>query len=132
MKKYLVILLCLSLLLSMAGCGGSQRKVSCDDVIAAYEAAGYSVSHRDYAEEEYGYRCVVTIEESDGDSIRFHFYKTAEAAEAYASQRQWNGLLWLFSVIYSDPTWLKTETYQNIEIEYDDADLYKPFKQLVK
>lgn len=131
MKKRIAIVLCLCLLLPLVGCGKQTREITCADVVAAYEAAGYSVSHRDYPEEEYGYLCMVRIEEEDGDSIEFHFHETAEKAQAEAKERQWNVLLWLFSVIYSDPTWLETETYQNIEIEYDDDDLYKPFKQLV-
>lgn len=130
MKKIIAMVLCLCLLLSMTGCG-TEKTVTCADVIAAYEAAGYSVSHRDYPEKEYGYLCMVRISEEDGDSIEFHFHETAEEAEAEAKERQWNALLWLFSVIYSDPTWLETETYQNIEIEYDDDALYKPFDKLV-
>ncbi len=131
MKKLTAAVVCLCLLLSMTGCGSGQKKtITCAEVIAAYEEAGYQVSHWDYPEKEYGYLCEVDIEEEDGDSIRFHFFETAEEAEAYAQERQWNALLWLFSVIYSDPTWLETETYQNIEIEYDDDDLYKPFKKL--
>ena len=128
---------CLFLLAAMAfslfaGCQKEERPVSCEEVIAAYEEAGYNVSHRDYPEREYGYVCEVTIEEADGDSIRFHFYETEEEAQAEAEERQWNGILWLFSAIYGDPTWLETECYQNIEIEYDDDDLYEPFKELIR
>lgn len=133
MRNGIVIVLCLCLLLSMAGCRtASDRPVSCTDVIGAYEAAGYAVYHRDDPEKKDGYLCEVTIEESDGDSIRFYFYETAEEAQASSQERQWNGLLWLFTVIYSDPTWLETETYQNIAIEYDDDDLYKPFRNLIQ
>lgn len=133
MKRILCLFFLPALLLSVfSGCSGKSRPVTCDEVIAAYEEAGYEVSHRDYPEREYGYLCEVTIEEEDGDSIRFHFYETDEEAEAYAEERQWNWALWMFSVIYSDPTWLETETHYNIEIEYDDDDLIKPFRKLVK
>ena len=40
--------------------------------------------------------------------------------------------MWLFSAIYGDPTWLETECYRNIEIEYDDDDLYVPFEELIR
>ena len=133
MKRILCLFLLAALLLScISGCSGKTRPVTCDEVIAAYEEAGYSVYHRDYPEKEYGYLCEVTIEEEDGDSIRFHFYETDDEAEAYAEERQWNWALWMFSVIYSDPTWLETETHYNIEIEYDDDALIEPFRKLVK
>ena len=88
--------------------------------------------HREYPEKEYGYVCMVRIEEEDGDSIEFHFHETNDDAQAEAKERQWNGVLWLFSAIYGDPTWLETECYRNIEIEYDDDDLYEPFRELIK
>lgn len=133
MKKLVAMILMATMVLSMfAGCQKGERPVSCDEVIAAYEAAGYDVYHRDYPEREYGYVCMVRIEEEDRDSIEFHFYETEEEAEAEAEERQWNGVLWLFSAIYGDPTWLETECYRNIEIEYDDDDLYEPFKELTK
>ena len=134
MKRICCLFLLASLVLSVfSGCsGGIGRRVTCQEVIAAYEEAGYDVYHQDYPEKEYGYLCEVTIEEEDGDSIRFHFYETDEEAEAYAEERQWNWALWMFSVIYSDPTWLETETHYNIEIEYDDEDLIKPFRKLIQ
>lgn len=133
MKKLAAIILLAAMALSLfAGCQKEERPVSCDEVIAAYEAAGYNVSHRDYPEKEYGYVCMVRIEEEDGDSIEFHFHETNDDAQAEAKERQWNGVLWLFSAIYGDPTWLETECYRNIEIEYDDDDLYEPFRELIK
>ena len=133
MKRIVCFFLFTALLLAVfTGCADKSRPVTCDEVIAAYEQAGYEVWHRDYPDREYGYLCEVAIEEEDGDSIRFHFYETSEEAEAEAEQRQWNGLLWMFSVIYGEPTWLETESYRNIEIEYDDDALYKPFKKLIR
>lgn len=133
MKRLLCLCMALAMLAAMlGGCRKETREITCDEVIAAYEEAGYEVSHRDYPEKEYGYACMVRIEEEDGDSIEFHFHETEEAAEAEAEERQWNGLLWMFSVIYGDATWLETERYRNIEIEYDDDALIKPFRKLVK
>lgn len=133
MKKIIVYILLAAMALSLcSGCSGKTRPVTCDEVIAAYEEAGYEVWHRDYPEREYGYLCEVTIEEEDGNSIRFHFYETEEEAEAYAEERQWNWALWLYSAAMMEPTWLETETHYNIEIEYDDDDLIEPFRKLVK
>ena len=133
MKKSSSILLLLLMILSLfSGCGKQKEPVSCEQVIAAYEEAGYEVYHWDYPEREYGYACSVRIEQEDGDSIEFHFHETSEEAEAELEERKWNVVLWLFSAIYGDATWLKTEVYCNIEIEYDDKALYKPFQNLTK
>ena len=35
-------------------------------------------------------------------------------------------------VNYDEPAALETESYRNIEIEYDDDVLYKPFKKLIR
>lgn len=133
MKRIFCLLILATLLLTIfSGCAGKSRPVTCDEVMRAYKEAGYEVSHRDYPEREYGYVCMVRIEEEDGDSIEFHFHETEEEAEAEAEERQWNVLLWGFSVIYGEPTWLTTESHYNIEIEYDDEDLYAPFEKLIR
>lgn len=134
MRKILCLLLLAAMVLSVfGGCAAKQNKeVTCRDVIAAYEEAGYEVWHRDYPEKEYGYACCIEIESEDGDHISFNFFETKEEAEAYAEERQWNWALWLYTAAMLQPTWLTTETYGNIEIEYDDDALYKPFKTLVR
>lgn len=134
MKRGISVLLLLALVLPLfSGCKEKeQREISCEEVIAAYEEAGYTVYHREEPEKEFGYTCLVSISQEDGDAIYFHFYETNEEAEAYAEERQWNVLVWLFTWIYGDPSWLTTETYRNIEIEYDDKELYKPFKELIE
>ncbi len=129
MKKCIVcMLISFCILLALPGCSGVQREVTCDEVVAAYQKAGYSVSHH-HSPELGNMVCYVYIEEND-ETIYFHFYETAEEAEA--EQMEWNVLLWLFSGIYGDPTWVYTETYHNLEIEYTDKDMYKPFAELIK
>lgn len=134
MKKLLSILLLFAMVAAMfAGCAGKQgRPVSCDEVIAAYEAAGYQVYHRDYPEKEYGYSCCIEIDSEDGAHISFNFFETEQEAAAYAEERQWNWAVWLISVAMQQPTWLTTKTYGNIEIEYTTGSLYKPFQQLIE
>lgn len=132
MKRILCLLLLAAVVLScFGGCAAEpDREVRCAEVVAAYEEAGYSVWHRDYPEKEYGYACCIEIESDDGDRISFHFFETDQEAEAYAKERQWNWALWLYTAAMFQPTWLTTETYRNIEIEYDSKDLYAPFQQL--
>lgn len=133
MKRAIAALLLAAVLLgALAGCSQKQeREISCAQVIAAYEAAGYTVGHREYPEQDYGYVCEVTVE-SGGKSIRFQFYDTPRQAQSQADQRQWNVALWLYSAAMGQPTWLTTTTYRNIEIEYDSSELYKPFQSLLR
>lgn len=132
MKRCFAMILCTALLLCCMGCNAQVKDITCDDVIAAYEKAGYEVFHKDSSYHENGV-CYVRIDDPKSDDyIYFEFFKDAESAQSYAETRQWNVLLWLFSVIYSDPSWLTTKTYGNIEYEYDNSDLIKPFNELIK
>ena len=119
---------------SCLGCSVSNpREISCQDVIDAYENAGYQVFHKDERDSETGQVCYVRVEDNDSDEyIYFAFFNSAESAKARAEQRQWNVFLWLFSVIYSDPQWVIAKTYGNIEYEYrSDTDLIDPFHRLI-
>ncbi len=128
-KRIFCLFLCLFLTLSMLGCTGEQREVTCEEVEAAYEEAGYEIFHNHPC--NLGNEiCYIDIENAADEQIYFYFYETAEEAEA--DHREYNVLIWLFSVIYGDPTWVYTEVYQNILIEYTDKALYEPFAKLIK
>lgn len=133
-KKLICAVLTLILSLSFfAGCQPAiVRDISCDDVIAAYKAAGYEVFHRDTGSDSEEYVCYVKAESvTSGEYIFFHFFDTQEAARNYAKTQQWNILLWLYSVACFQPYWLNTETYGNIEYEYADSALIEPFHNLI-
>ena len=132
MKKFFAVLLSFALLFPVCGCSENQREITCEEVIAAYENAGYEVWHSDNHSSTLNYVCCIQADDPEtGEYISFHFFKTEEEAEAYADERQYHILIWMFSVIYGDPSWLTTKTYRNIEIEYDHSYLYKPFKGLL-
>ncbi len=132
MKKPIVaIFLCIGILLFVAGCSGEQREVTCEDVVAAYKEAGYEVFHK-HSPKFGNMVCYVKASNDNGEEIFFEFYETSEEAEKIANERQYNVLIWLFSVIYGEPTWVHTTTYRNIEIEYTDKELYEPFANLIK
>ncbi len=129
-----IILLTCLVLSALASCkNGEIKEITPEQVVMAYEEAGYDVW---YSEEDddpiEGERHTVRATHENGDYIFFHFFDSVENAEAYADTRQYNVVIWLFSVIYGDPSWLTTETYGNIEIEYDNKDLYEPFEELIK
>ncbi len=129
MGKILVGLLLTALLLS--GCSAAVREVDCNEIAAAYEAAGYEVFHQDPSALG-DFECyMVATDEKTGESIYFHRFPTAVEAESYADARQYNVLLWGLSVLYGDPSWLHTTTYGVYEIEYDNDALYEPFADLI-
>jgi len=121
------ILLILTL---VAGCSSndSHNVISCAEVVTAYEEAGYEVWHNEYTEGDF--LCLVNAENADGDSIYFTFFDSADEAEQYVAETQWNILLWLYSLVNGDPIWVHTEAYDTIAIQYENADLYTPFQEL--
>ncbi len=127
MKRVICIFLCICLLLALPACSSEEREITCDEVVVAYKKAGYSVFHN-HAPELDNKVCYLEVSNADEEQIFFYFYETAEEAEA--EHREYNGLIWLFSVIYGDPTWVYTETYRNIEIEYTEKSLYEIFQKL--
>lgn len=133
MKKLLA--LCLTVVLfifSLTSCNTHNKEITCQEVIDIYEEAGYSVFHCEHNPGNPELMCYIkcTAPNSD-DYIFFHFYKTNESAEAYISEGEWNILLYLYSAILGEPTWITTKTYNNIAIEYNQSYLYKPFKKLL-
>ena len=124
---FVLIFFCLS------GCRTEAKEITCTDVMAAYEKAGYEVFHHESNAEEDEWNCYVKAQVKDGENyIFFHFFDGEDKAEAYAEKREWNVLLWFYSLISSQPTWLNTKTYGNIEYEYDQNALVKPFHELIK
>ncbi len=133
--KRIVLFILAFLCLFFAGCNTTRKTdktITCEDVIAVYKQAGYEVFHKDTATQDGEEVCYVKASDTaTQDYIFFYFFETHEEAVAYSKDRQYNVLIWLFSVIYGDPSWLTTKVYNNIEIEYDNAALYKPFKELL-
>ncbi len=126
-------LLSLVVLCSLAGCQPAEKDISCQDVVAAYEAAGYTVWHNETTAEDCAWTCSVTVNGKDSDDyIYFHFFESSEAAQAYADTQQWNVVLWLYTLALFQPTWLTTKTYGNIEYEYCDSGLIRPFNELLR
>ena len=132
MKRFIVLLF--ALLLFLSGCSSKVRTdVTPDEIVAAYKAAGYTVWSEMYDEKlDYGEIGYIQANHPDGDYIYFSIFESEEDAEAYKEEFYHPGMLGLFSVIFGDPSWLRSEVYGCVVVEYDNPALYEPFEALLK
>lgn len=126
-----IFLIALTFLLLLTGC--SRRKdITCQEIVAAYEAAGYSVSTERYDERlEYGRVGYIQANHPDGGYIYFSIFGTEEEAQAYIKQFYHPVMMGLFSVIYGDPSWPRWEAHGCIVVEYDRPVFYHVFENLM-
>ena len=138
MKKIISIILLLSFALSFTACGNSTepKEISCEEIIAAYEDAGYFVAHGEHKDEaESSQLCYIKAsltEDSDSDYIYFITCFTDEQAKEAAETDKYNLAVWLFATVSGESRWLKTGTYGKIEYSYYNSELIKPFNDLIK
>ena len=123
--------------LCLTACDATEPKeLSCEEIISAYENAGYVVSHGAHRTEEEGaHRCYIRAdlsEEPDSDYIYFITCFSEEQAKEIAATDQYNILVWLFAAANGEGRWLQTGTYGNIEYSYYNSELIKPFRELIK
>ena len=137
MKKIISIFLLISLALSFAACAKSEPKeISCEDIIAAYEAAGYFVTHGEHKDAaDSSQLCYIKAnltEDPDSDYIYFITCFSEEEAKEAAERDEYNWAIWLYATAVGESRWLKTGTYRKIEYSYYNSELIKPFDGLIK
>ena len=136
MKKFILLIVIIFLAITLSSCDNdnmvSEKEIICDDIFNVYVEAGYEIFHKETIDQGYYWNCYVkcTVPDSD-DYIFFYIFDTNEEADNYADERDWNILLYFFSELFGDSSWLKTKSYNNIAIEYDKSELYKPFESLM-
>ena len=138
MKKLIAFLLLLVFVLPLTACDSADGvEFTCDEIIAAYEDAGYSVSHTHSSYIEGGI-CSLTIFKSgeeyyeNHDFIQIEIFENEDYAKAYNDERQFNWAVWMIFAVYGEPRWLHTERYGNVHVEYYPNEFIKPLKQLIK
>ena len=140
MKKIISVILLLSFALSLMACDNSTepKEISCEEIIAVYEGAGYTVLYHGHeADENYhelGMYCCFEIRDPDNEDnyMYVHRYFTEEDAKAAADERQFNPILWLFFGIFGEWRWLHVGCYGDIEYETFDEEMIKPLDDLFK
>ncbi len=139
MKRWIAIFLLLSLALSLSACSQSEPKeISCEEIIAAYKDAGYTVLYHGHETDEsyhdLGMYCCFEIREPDNENNYMYVnrYFNEEDAKAASEERQFNVILWLFFGIFGEWRWLHVGCYGNIEYETFDWKMIKPLYELMK
>ena len=139
MKKILALCLTISICLCcLVSCDDSTatKEISCEDIIKAYEDAGYYVTHGEHKDESESLQlCYIRVdltEDPDSDYIYFTTYFTEEKAEQAHKTDKYNLIIWFYAAISGESRWLKTGTYGKIEYSYYNTELIKPFNELVK
>ena len=137
MRKAVSALLIFAFMLSLFACSRSEIKdISCDDIIKAYEDAGYYVSHGEHKHEsestELCYIKANISEEDDSDYIYFITCFTEEQAKEIAKRDKYNWAIWIYATVVGESRWLKSGTYGKIEYSYYNSELIKPFQDLIK
>lgn len=105
-----------------------------EEIVEAYADTSYEVQYWDYTLEEYSYEYdyYVVISKDSEEEAFFYIFDDSAQAEAYKKKQEWNVLLWLFSVIHEDPTWIRCERYGNVVVQYEDYETIKPFREIEK
>jgi len=138
MRKTVAILLIISLALSLAACGEKSeiKEISCEDIISAYETAGYYVTHGEHNEEAESERlCYIKASLTDDDGSDYIYFITCfseEGAKEAQKTDKYNIFVWFYAAIGGEWRWLKTGTYGKIEYSYYNSELIKPFRELIK
>ena len=129
--KTFCLFLVISLLLS--ACAASNAVVTAEEIVQSYEQAGYEVSTGMYDFTlEYGITGYIKAEHPDGDYIYFTIFESESAAEVYKDAFYHPGMLGLFSVIFGDPSWVRFQVHGNMVIQYENAEFYDIFENLLK
>ena len=131
MKRLFIVMIAFALIFT--GCASHYRTdITREEIVAAYEEAGYTVWSRVYDEKlDYGEVAYVQANHPDGDYIFFSIFETEEDAENYKKQFHHPIMMGLFSVIFGDPSWQRWEVYGCIVVQYDEPEFFKPFQELL-
>jgi hypothetical protein len=139
MKKIVGILLLLAFLLSFTACEKSEPKeISCEEIIAAYKEAGYTVLYHGHENDEsyhdLGMYCCFEIRDpNDEDNYMYvDRYFNEEDAKTADKENRFNPVLWLFFGVFGEWRWLHTGRYGDLTYSTFDRKMLNPLKELLK
>ena len=139
MKRIISIVLLVTLVFSFTACRTNEAKeISCDEIIAAYKDAGYSVLYHGHENDEnyheLGIYCCFEIRDPNNEDNYMYvnrFFRE-EDAKARCEEGQFNPVLWLFFGIFGEWRWLHVRCYGDIEYETFDYKMMIPLERLFR
>ncbi len=138
MKKLTAFLVLVCFIFSFTACGKSELKeISCEEIIAAYEDAGYNTFHNHddpvyYDLNQYCYIKVTDPDDPENNYLYITRYFTEEDAEVAGEELEFHPVLWAFFGIFGERRWLHTGHYGDLTYETFDLKMIKPLKKLMK
>ena len=138
MKKIIAMFVILLTCIFLTACGNAEPKeISCEDIIEAYENAGYTVKYHDhrYADSDSDIVCNMQIEDPNDPEKNYIYidrYSDDEKAEMAAEDGKYNIAIWFVFAVSGESRWLTSEHYGNIHYHTFDKKMLKPLEGLIK
>ena len=143
MKKlclyFTLFLFLVSLTLFLVACSNSASKeISCEEIIAAYNKAGYSVLYHGHENDEgyhdLGMYCCFKIRDPNNEDNYMYVnrYFNEEDAKSASEKEKYNPILWLFFGIFGEWRWLHTGCYGDLTYSTFNYKMIKPLQELMR
>ena len=132
MMRRILLLMIAAFLLLMNGCASEEIQITREEVIAAYESAGYAVSSGTYEDLPSSAVAYVQADRADGDYIHFMFFSNEEDALAYEKEMDHPVVKGFFSILFGEPIWERMKTCGCIVVTYSNPNDFTPFQTLLK
>lgn len=140
MKKLISVLLLFSLAFSFSSCTRWESKtdVSCEDIIAAYENAGYTLGHHLHEDPVYieeGICCSLMFKDPkkpDKDYIYIERHYTTDGAWQANKDNSYNPILWFVFALNGEARWLHSGRFGEIHYTTFERRLTKPLRDILR
>ena len=133
MKRFVILLLSFAVVM-LVGCACTYNDPSFDEIVTAYQEAGYSVWSDVYEKpHEFGITGYIQANHPNGDYIYFTFFETTQMAESYKNEYYHPVMMGLFLSIYAQDIYIpKWQVHGNIVAQYENPAFYEVFENLLK
>ena len=137
--NFLMIVIAVALMLAcLISCGKTEPKeISCEDIIKAYDNAGYTVKYHNHSitNTESDIICSIQIDDPSNPPKNYLYidrYANIESAKMAVKDTSYNPVLWFVFAINGETRWLKSEQYGVIHYHTYSNKITKPLENLMK
>ena len=134
MKKTIILSILVVFLLTLWSCGNKNTDLTCEQIIEAYENAGYTnIYHKHGSYDTNNLECYIIIYRDSTDSsdlAEIKIYPTEEDAENAQSVDNYNVVKWFVAAMLGEGRWLEVGRIGKIEYSSYNSNLLEPLKNL--